>query len=209
MESRLHQNKQIQFTHHNDWNVVFQLTPTKVDFAVKTRPCLISEARNFLKPSSSSTAVNPNGSKNPSGSLAPICWEGWNALLVTETWRREDVFPVKLLRDKATWRLPSAWRPNCWMASCPLAISAAKIPRTEIIAMRPLFNSLVLISSLYIWRPNGSPKLPGSFVPLGSSLHTFSKQPDTRKRAKRPITPSSLPRMEKPEGKFSKPGNFQ
>ena len=58
-----------------DWNVVFQMTSTKVDFAVKTRPCLISEARNFLKPSSSSTAVNPNGSKNPSGSLAPICWE--------------------------------------------------------------------------------------------------------------------------------------
>ena len=46
-----------------DWNVVFQMTSTKVDFAVKTRPCLISEARNFLKPSSSSTAVNPNGSK--------------------------------------------------------------------------------------------------------------------------------------------------
>ena len=68
-----------------DWNVVFQMTSTKVDFAVKTRPCLISEARNFLKPSSSSTAVNPNGSKNPSGSLAPICWEGWNDACAAKT----------------------------------------------------------------------------------------------------------------------------
>ena len=64
---------------------VVQMTPTKVDFAVKTRPCLISEARNFLKPSSSSTAVNPNGSKNPSGSLAPICWEGWNDACAAKT----------------------------------------------------------------------------------------------------------------------------
>ena len=29
--------------------------------------------------------MNPNGSKNPSGSLAPICWEGWNDACAAKT----------------------------------------------------------------------------------------------------------------------------
>ena len=45
--------------------------------ASKARPCLISDVRNFLKPCSSPALVISNGSKKPSGSLAPICCEGW------------------------------------------------------------------------------------------------------------------------------------
>eukprot|EP00438_Fugacium_kawagutii_P007941 Skav203723 [mRNA] locus=scaffold259:609942:612273:+ [translate_table: standard] len=49
-----------------------------MDAIIATLPCLISETRNFLKPCSSPTAVNPNGSKNPKGSVAPNCSDGWN-----------------------------------------------------------------------------------------------------------------------------------
>ena len=50
---------------------------------------------------------------------------------------------------------PMAGSPNCCMASLPVAISAAKMPRTEIMAMRPLFSSFILISSLYMFTPKG------------------------------------------------------
>ena len=46
--------------------------------SLATLPCLISETRNFLKPLSSPTAVKPRGSKNPNGSVAPNCSDGWN-----------------------------------------------------------------------------------------------------------------------------------
>ena len=133
-----------------------------------TRPCLISETRNFRKPFSSPGAVKPRGSKNPKGSLAPNCSDGWNgggtssttasALRITDwAFPRKDVFPVKLVREEAETNLPapSAGRPNCWIASLPVAHSAAKIPSTEIIAIRPLLSSFILISSLYIWTPKG------------------------------------------------------
>ena len=52
--------------------------------ASKARPCLISDVRSFLKPCSSPTLVNSNGSKKPSGSLAPICCEGWKVACSTD-----------------------------------------------------------------------------------------------------------------------------
>mmetsp|Transcript_136562 Transcript_136562/g.424284 ORF Transcript_136562/g.424284 Transcript_136562/m.424284 type:complete len:146 (-) Transcript_136562:34-471(-) len=59
------------------------------------------------------------------------------------------------------------------MASLPVANSAAQMPRTLIMAMRPLLISLARISSVYIFRPKGSPKLPGS-------LASFSRHANSR-----------------------------
>merc|ERR1712072_355358 len=53
--------------------------PTKpMEAIMATRPCLISEARNLLKPFSSPTVVKFSGSKKPRGATAPICSEGAN-----------------------------------------------------------------------------------------------------------------------------------
>jgi len=92
------------------------------------------------------------------------------------------------------------------MASLPVAISAAKMPSTQIMAKRPLLISLVRISSVYILTPKGSPKLPGSL--FASSLHASSSTAHITAIAVKPNTPSPVPMAAKPAGAFSKPGNL-
>merc|ERR1719414_2429989 len=97
-------------------------------------------------------------------------------------------------------------KPNCWIASLPVAISAAKMPSTLIMAMRPLLISLLRMSSLYMSMPNGLPKLPGSL--LESSRQASSRNAESTNRPKKPKTPSPVPRAPRPAGVFSKPGNL-
>merc|ERR1719346_590262 len=97
-------------------------------------------------------------------------------------------------------------KPNCSMASLPVASSAAKMPMTQIMAKRPLLISLVRISSLYILTPKGSPKLPGSLP--SSSLQASSKNAVAKKSTVKPRTPSPVPMAPKPAGVLSKPGSL-
>mmetsp|Transcript_38767 Transcript_38767/g.78214 ORF Transcript_38767/g.78214 Transcript_38767/m.78214 type:complete len:251 (-) Transcript_38767:18-770(-) len=82
-----------------------------------------------------------------------------------------------------------------------------KMPNTQIMAKRPLLISLLRISSSYIFRPNGSPKLPGLTPSL--SRQANSRTPERRKTPKKPMTPSPVPMAPKPAGVLSNPGNLR
>jgi len=77
------------------------------------------------------------------------------------------------------------------MAFLPVANSAAKIPNTLIIAMRPLLSSLLRISSVYMLTPKGSPKLPGSLP--SCSLHASSNAPQATNKTNMPNVALPLP----------------
>mmetsp|Transcript_41336 Transcript_41336/g.97104 ORF Transcript_41336/g.97104 Transcript_41336/m.97104 type:complete len:248 (+) Transcript_41336:715-1458(+) len=95
------------------------------------------------------------------------------------------------------------------MAFFPVTISAAKMPRTLIMAIRPLLISLLRISSLYMSMPKGSPKLPGSRS--SSCLHTSSMMPLAIKRMNSPKVTLPLARAPKVPDAFgkSKIGNLK
>mmetsp|Transcript_136569 Transcript_136569/g.424306 ORF Transcript_136569/g.424306 Transcript_136569/m.424306 type:complete len:204 (-) Transcript_136569:369-980(-) len=93
------------------------------------------------------------------------------------------------------------------MASLPVANSAAQMPRALIMAMRPLLISLARISSVYIFKPKGSPKLPGSLASL--SRHANSRRPQATKRMTPPSTPSPVFMAPKVPRTPSKPGTLR
>jgi len=157
-----------------------------IDAIIATRPCLISADRSFLKPASSPTVQKPRGSKKPKGGTAPGCSAGLKgggaatsaSFDATATSAaagatvsaarearprpmgcREAVLPAKptLHLNALFWHLGIADNPNCSIASLPVANSAAKMPKTLIMAMRPLPSSLFRISSSNIFTPRGSP----------------------------------------------------
>mmetsp|Transcript_52668 Transcript_52668/g.135945 ORF Transcript_52668/g.135945 Transcript_52668/m.135945 type:complete len:266 (-) Transcript_52668:6-803(-) len=80
-------------------------------------------------------------------------------------------------------------------------------PRAANMAKRPLLSSLLRMSTSYMPRPAGSPKLPGSL--LGSSCQTWvSRKPERPKSTTKPMPPWTVVRAPMPAGTSSKPGNL-
>mmetsp|Transcript_122471 Transcript_122471/g.183110 ORF Transcript_122471/g.183110 Transcript_122471/m.183110 type:complete len:309 (+) Transcript_122471:1276-2202(+) len=126
------------------------------------------------------------------------------SILAFVTPAKAEAWWLRKAQSFVRWKAENA---NCCMASLPVTISAAKIPNTQIMANRPLLISLLRMSSVYIFTPKGSPKLPGSFP--SCSRHASSMTADAMNRPSMPKTPSPVAIAPKPAGVFSKPGNLR